>query len=138
MPVVHTVLFACPSGVLVQLCYPYPRAVSEPAVYEDANVVTTGLTDEEVEQLKERLNPKSSSSIATKRSSSVPQLGEQGGGAGNASSRAGSISVSPAQYKPDLSVGRTHCLVFDAIICIHIAGILYERNIFTKTIYHRS
>ena len=92
----------------MQLCYPYPRAVSEPAVYEDANVVTVGLTDEEVEQLKERLNPKSSPSTAAKRNSSVPQPGEQGGGASNAPSRAGSISVPVAQYKPDLSVCYAH------------------------------
>ena len=92
-----------PSGVLVQLCYPYPRAVSEPAVYEDANVVTTGLTDEEVEQLKERLAPKSSPSTAAKRISGAPPSGEQGG-TGNPPSRTGSVSTPTAQYKPDLSV----------------------------------
>ena len=98
-----------PSGVLVQLCYPYPRAVSEPAVYEDANVVTTGLTDEEVEQLKERLAPKSSPSTAAKRLSNAPPPppGEQGA-SGKPSSRSGSVSTSMAQYKPDLSVGYIH------------------------------
>ena len=100
----------------MQLCYPYPRAVSEPAVYEDANVVTTGLTDEEIEQLKERLDPKSSSSSAAgKRNSSVPPS-EQGT---NVPSRAGSMSISTAQKAPDLSVGYTQYCV-PARTCISI------------------
>lgn len=67
--------------------------------------MTTGLTDEEVEQLKERLAPKSSPSTAAKRISSAPPPGEQG--ASGTPSRTGSVSSPVAQYKPDLSVGCT-------------------------------
>ena len=97
-------------GVLVQLNYPYPRAVSEPAMYEDANVVTTGLTDEEVEQLKERLDPKSQSASSKKRASCTPssvgvssESGTTTPAAGVPSSRTGSVSVS-AKFQPYLSV----------------------------------
>ena len=105
-------------GILVQLCYPYPRAVSEPAVYEDANVVTTGLTDEEVEQLKERLDPKSSSGGRKRSNSSVPASGDRLG-TRSGSSVTGSMSLSvQAQYTPDLSVGRNvKVLLFFFFLC---------------------
>ena len=83
--------------------------MSEPAVYEDANVVTTGLTDQEVEQLQNQPSkPKPSSCVAKKRlSSNNLGVGE------NSSSSVGvscppppssSISASTAQHHPYLSV----------------------------------
>ena len=92
-------------GVLVQLSYPYPRAVSEPAMYEDANVVTTGLTDEEVEQLKERLEPKSHPASSKKRVSSSPSSSVTSEVASSTASSVPSESMSvSAQLQPYLSV----------------------------------
>ena len=90
---------------MVQLCNPYPRAVSEPAVYEDANVVTTGLTDEEVEQLQERLNPKVSHSSGAKKNMTHSAVGAgEGGTTGTATSQYSSSWIPPAQQQPYLSV----------------------------------
>ena len=96
------------TGVLVQLCNPYPRAVSEPAVYEDANVVTVGLTDEEVELLKEKLDPKSSSAAAKKRLNSNNNTASGEAVLGGVPSRSSSMSVSTAQQQQDLSVSYLH------------------------------
>ena len=38
------------TGVLVQLCYPYPRGVSEPAIYFEANEVDVAISEIENEQ----------------------------------------------------------------------------------------
>ncbi len=35
-----------PPGVLVKLCYPYPRGVSEPAIYIEPTIVTTNYDEE--------------------------------------------------------------------------------------------
>lgn len=131
------------SGIVVQLCNPYPRAVSEPAVYEDANVVTTGLTDEEVEQLKEKLEPKSSSAAPKKRLSSNPTPalsdgsgspavgGGAGGGAGGRASASSSVSsASGCQHQPYLSVSITTAVKF-VLVCIYCLCIikLHKYNI---------
>ena len=92
--------------------------------------MTTGLTDEEVEQLKERLAPKSSPSTAAKRISSAPPPPGEQGASGNPPSRAGSVSVPKANYKPDLSVSYTHCN-FVSCTTLYTAGIVHGK-IFTK------
>lgn len=91
--------------------------MSEPAVYEDANVVQTGLTDEEVEQLQERLNPKvSHSSGGKKNMPSAVGVGE-GGTTGTATSHNSSSWIPPAQQQPYLSVrllsahGKATCML---------------------------
>ena len=69
--------------------------------------MTTGLTDEEVEQLQERLDPKpsSSSAVAKKRGSSVPTaaVGDVGSTV-TTSSQSSSMSVTATQHQPYLSV----------------------------------
>lgn len=46
-----TLLFAVtPTGVLVQLRYPYPRGVSEPAIYFEANEVDVSISEIENQQ----------------------------------------------------------------------------------------
>ena len=71
-------------------------------MYEDANVVTTGLTDEEVEQLKERLDPKSHPTPSKKRVSSSSVTSEVASSTAS-SAPTESMSVS-AQLQPYLSV----------------------------------
>lgn len=82
--------------------------MSEPAVYADANVVTTGLTDEEVQLLQERLNPKALPSSVGKKNvihtcCSTVGVGE-GGTTGTATSQNNSVMTSSAQQHPYLSV----------------------------------
>lgn len=64
---VHQPVISGDSGVLVQLRYPYPRGVSEPAIYHEANV----LTDVDPIELEARQKPPAKQSKAAKFTSSL-------------------------------------------------------------------
>ena len=55
------------AGVLVQLRYPYPRGVSEPSIYLDANV----LSDAECAEIEAKQKPAPKSNKASKFTTSL-------------------------------------------------------------------
>ena len=61
------------SGVLVQLRFPYPRGVSEPAIYLEANVVSDAVAEADAQQLKPP-NKGSSSKLLNSLDLSVSSL----------------------------------------------------------------
>lgn len=64
---IHQPVISGDSGVLVQLKYPYPRGVSEPAIYLDANV----LTDVDPAEFEAMQKPSTKASKATKFTNSL-------------------------------------------------------------------